>query len=429
MTYSETLNYLFTQTPVYQHDGSSAYKPGLENVKDLASIYNNPHEHFKSIHIAGTNGKGSVSNIIASILMETGLKVGLYTSPHLKDFRERIRINGKMIPEKNVTDFIEKYLKTKKADFEPSFFELTTIMAFDWFASEKIDIAVIEVGLGGRLDSTNIITPVASVITNISFDHMALLGDNLQKIAFEKGGIIKTNVPVVVGKAEDEVKQVFLNISEENKSEIHFAPEEFFLETQNKGDSLLLRVLPNSKTTYDIIECGLTGSYQKENGATVLSLVEVLKDKSISISDENVIDGFKNVKENSGIRGRWETISLKPWIICDIGHNEAGIKFVVNQLNETQFRQLHFVFGMVNDKDINAVLNILPKDATYYFTKASVNRALNENILAEMAEKYGLKGNTYSTVKEALESAKRNCHPDDLIFVGGSNFIVAEVID
>ena len=429
MTYSETLNYLFTQTPVYQHDGSSAYKPGLENVKDLASIYNNPHEHFKSIHIAGTNGKGSVSNIIASILVESGLKVGLYTSPHLIDFRERIRVNGKMISQEYVTDFVEKYLKTKKADFEPSFFELTTIMAFELFASEKIDIAVIEVGLGGRLDSTNIITPVASVITNISFDHMALLGDSLQKIAFEKAGIIKANVPVIVGKAEDEVKQVFINISEEKNSEIHFAAEEFFLETQNKGDSLLLRVLPNSKTTYDLIECGLTGSYQKENGATVLSLVEVLKDKSISISDESVINGFKNVKENSGIRGRWETISLKPWIICDIGHNEAGIKFVVDQLNETQFRQLHFVFGMVNDKDINAVLNILPKDATYYFTKASVNRALNENALAEIAEKYGLKGNTYSTVKEALEAAKRNCHPDDLIFVGGSNFIVAEVID
>lgn len=429
MNYRETLNYLFTQTPVYQHDGSSAYKPGLDNVNKLATLYDNPHKHFKTVHIAGTNGKGSVSNIIASILVESGLKVGLYTSPHLIDFRERIRINGNMIPEKNVIDFVEKYLKIKPSDFEPSFFELTTILAFEWFASENIDIAVIEVGLGGRLDSTNIITPVSSVITNISFDHMALLGDSLQKIAFEKAGIIKANVPLVVGEAEDEVKQVFLNISEEKKSEIHFAQEEYYLETQNKRDSLLLNVLPNSKTTYEIIECGLTGLYQKENGATVLSLVEVLRDKGFIINDENVINGFKKVKENSGIRGRWETISLNPWIICDIGHNEAGIKYVVNQLNKTHFRHLHFVFGMVNDKDINAVLDILPKDAIYYFTKASVNRALNENILAEMAGKYGLKGKTWPTVKEAVDAAKRNCHPDDLIFVGGSNFVVAEVID
>lgn len=428
MTYTEAINYLFTQTPVFQRDGAIAYKPGLDNIKSLDLWFGQPHRNFRSIHIGGTNGKGSVSHMIASILQESGYKVGLYTSPHLKDFRERIRINGNMIPEKEVSSFVDIYIKERPQEIMPSFFEITTMMALNWFSQEKIDIAIIEVGLGGRLDSTNIIKPIASVITNISFDHMALLGDSLDKIAFEKAGIIKSCVPVVIGNASGAVKEIFEKTAENLKSPIHFAEEEFILEEINRNEITIYRTSSDSFVSYDEINCELKGIYQKENISTVLSLIEVLKTININISFKSLSDGLTNVIENTGLRGRWETISESPKIICDTGHNEAGIKYVVKQLGQTQYKKLHFIIGMVNDKDIRAVLGLLPKDAEYYFTKASIPRAMNEEELKLMASEYGLTGTSWKSVEDALKAAKKCCHQNDLIFVGGSNFIVAEVI-
>lgn len=428
MTYTEAINYLFTQTPVFQRDGAIAYKPGLDNIKSLDLWFGQPHRNFRSIHIGGTNGKGSVSHMIASILQESGYKVGLYTSPHLKDFRERIRINGNMIPEKKVSSFVDIYIKERPQEIMPSFFEITTMMALNWFSQEKIDIAIIEVGLGGRLDSTNIIKPIASVITNISFDHMALLGDSLDKIAFEKAGIIKSCVPVVIGNASGAVKEIFEKTAENLKSPVHFAEEEFILEEINRNEITIYRTSSDSFVSYDEINCELKGIYQKENISTVLSLIEVLKTININISFKSLSDGLTNVIENTGLRGRWETISESPKIICDTGHNEAGIKYVVKQLGQTQYKKLHFIIGMVNDKDIRAVLGLLPKDAEYYFTKASIPRAMNEEELKLMASEYGLTGTSWKSVEDALKAAKKCCHQNDLIFVGGSNFIVAEVI-
>jgi dihydrofolate synthase / folylpolyglutamate synthase len=428
MTYQETIDYLFTQTPVFQRVGAQAYKPGLENILLLDNLFNHPHTKYKCIHIGGTNGKGSVSNIIASILQEAGYKVGLYTSPHLKDFRERIRINGNIIPESKVVSFIETFRSAVPKDFFPSFFEVTTMMAMEWFAEEQIDIAVMEVGLGGNYDSTNIIRPVASAITNISFDHMALLGNTLELIASEKAGIIKSDVPVIIGKAAGSVRKVFETVAESKSAPLHMAEEEFIVDAEETAGYALFSTRKGSKINYNNIPCSLRGIYQKENAVTVLSLVEVLRCSDIKITESDVMNGFSKVIENTGLRGRWETISTEPRIICDTGHNEAGISFVVKQLAITQHEKLHFVFGMVSDKDVRAVLKLLPSDAVYYFTKASVPRALNENDLALMAAEFGLKGTKWPSVSEAIDAAKKNYRPNDLIFVGGSNFIVAEAI-
>jgi dihydrofolate synthase / folylpolyglutamate synthase len=427
MTYAETLDFLFNQIPVFQQIGSSAYKPGLQNIETLDVWCGKPHTNYPTIHVGGTNGKGSVSNLIASILQEAGYNVGLYTSPHLKDFRERIRVNGKLIPEQRVVDFVETF-RSDCAEVEPSFFELTTELAFLWFAEQQVDVAVIEVGLGGRLDSTNIIQPVVSVITNISFDHTALLGNTLEKIALEKAGIIKKGIPVVIGKADGAVKEVFEQQAKVVSAPLFYAAEEFHTELSKDLNNKSLIYCEWGKHLYNDIPCALSGNYQQENASTVLCLVERLREKSFSIRDEAVYLGFNNVLTNTGLRGRWETLSEKPHVLCDTGHNVAGLQFVTEQLRQTPHENLHFVLGMVSDKDIHGILKILPKDATYYFTKASIPRALNENELANQASKYGLVGTTYSTVAEALAEAKKKCRPNDMVFVGGSTFVVAEVL-
>lgn len=427
MTYQETIEYLFNQLPVFQKEGASAYKPGLDTIHSLDASFSHPHFQYPSIHVAGTNGKGSVSHLTASVLQEAGLRVGLFTSPHLKDFRERIRVNGALMPEQAVTDFVERYLHSDATSLKPSFFELTTMMAFDWFAKEHVDVAVIEVGLGGRLDSTNIIQPLVSVITNISFDHMALLGNDLVSIAGEKAGIIKPGIPVVVGRAEHEIRDVFRQKAYACGSPLHYAADRFRIDMKPSGELSLMDIYEDGCLLYIEVPCALNGWYQSENVATVLTLLRLLPE-SWSVSEKHLRNGFQHVIRNTGLHGRWETLSVEPRIICDTGHNEGGIRFVVQQLKATPYERLHVVIGMVNDKDCNTVLSLLPKDAVYYFTKAAIPRALPEETLAGIASEHGLKGNTYPSVKAALDAAKKECRPNDLIFVGGSTFIVAEAI-
>lgn len=427
MTYQETLDYLFTQIPVFQKEGATAYKPGLDTIRQLDDWCINPHHNYPCVHVAGTNGKGSVSHLTASILQEAGHRTGLYTSPHLKDFRERIKVNGEQISEEYVISFVERFRKEMAEKVEPSFFELTTMMAFCWFAEKQVDIAVIEVGLGGRLDSTNIIQPVASVITNISFDHMALLGDTLEQIATEKAGIIKKDVPVIIGHASGNIRKVFETIASEHLAPIRFVEDSINVTCIRKGVYTLFTIYEDGIILHKGIPCALNGFYQSENFATVIVLIDLLS-THFHINTIAIRNGFRNVLKNTGLRGRWETLSEHPKIICDTGHNEGGIRFVTEQLQQTPHETLHFILGMVSDKDIRAILALLPKNAVYYFTKARIPRALSEEKLATMAALYGLSGTTYSTVKEALEAAKKNCRPNDLIFVGGSTFIVAEAI-
>ena len=406
MTYSEILSYLFTKLAMYQRVGASAYKADLNNTKAICKLLNNPENKFKSVHVAGTNGKGSTSHMLAAVLQSAGYKVGLYTSPHLKDFRERIRINGKMIPKKYVMNFVEKY----KNDFEkinPSFFEWSTGLAFDYFAKEKVDIAIIETGLGGRLDSTNVITPLLSIITNINYDHQNLLGDTLEKIAIEKAGIIKQNGIIVIGEKQKETKNVFQKKAKEKNALLLYA-EDF----------------SNAKN----VCCGLKGIYQKKNIPTVLVASEILNQLGYEISSKSVAKGLKDVCKLTGLRGRWEVLSKKPLIIADIAHNEAGIKEVFRQVKTIKHKNIHVVFGTVNDKDIGTILSLLPKKAIYYFCKANIPRALNENILSEKAKTVGLNGKTFVSVKQALSSAKKNADSKDFILVTGSAFVVAEAI-
>ena len=405
MTYQQTLDYLFSQLPMFQRIGASAYKVDLSNTIELCNLLGNPQHHFKSVHIAGTNGKGSTSHMLASILQEAGYKVGLYTSPHLIDFRERIKINGEMISEQEVVDFVTKY----KKDFEKinlSFFEWTVGLAFDYFSSQKVDIAVVETGLGGRLDSTNVIIPEISIITNIGKDHMQFLGDTLEKIALEKAGIIKKNVPIIIGETQPEIKHVFVSKAKELGSAIYFA------------DQIIQQGL----------ESDLKGSYQKKNIKTVLASVHELKKLEFAISDEQIKSGLLRVVRNTGLMGRWQTLGLDPKIICDTGHNEAGIREVISQLESLNYNKLHFVLGVVNDKEIDSVLELLPKNAEYYFCQAKIPRALDVNELKNKAKSYRLNGNAYSSVKNAYEEAKKTADKDDLIFIGGSTFVVAEVL-
>jgi len=410
-SYQETIDYLFAQLPMFQRIGASAYKPNLDNTIKLLSGLNNPETKFKSIHVAGTNGKGSTSHMLASVFQAAGYKTGLYTSPHLKDFRERIKINGACIPEQNVVDFVEKN-RPFFEEIKPSFFEMTVALAFDHFAKEQVDIAIIEVGMGGRLDSTNVITPLFSVITNISMDHMEFLGDTLEKIAGEKAGIIKPGIPVIIGETHKRTAPVFLEIAQQNRSEITFADG---VETRHA-------------LSLQNVDCDLKGIYQKKNIQTALTTLFAAKNQFPNLTETAIREGLANVVKNTGLLGRWQTIGEKPLIICDTGHNEDGIKQVLQQLSETPHRRLHMVFGMVNDKDITKILSLLPKDATYYFCKAKLPRALNEADLQQQARTFGLHGDVFSTVAEALETAKNTAHPDDLIFVGGSTFVVAEVV-
>ena len=424
MTYQETIDYLFNSTPLFQNVGKDAYKEGLENTHLLDEHFGHPHRQFKTIHVAGTNGKGSCSHTLAAILQSAGYKVGLYTSPHLVDFRERIRINGTPVSEAYVIDFVENH----RAFFEPlhpSFFELTTAMAFNYFAEQQVDVAVIEVGLGGRLDCTNIIRPDLCVITNISFDHVQFLGDTLAKIASEKAGIIKEDIPVVIGETTPETKPVFAEKAIQVNAPIHFAEEEQFL-LESSINEQGKRIYQTKE--YADLEGELGGLCQIKNTNTLLSAIRILQDIGYNINDTHVREGFAHVCSLTGLMGRWQKILETPVAFCDTGHNKAGIQYIVEQLSRQTYRQLHIVMGMVNDKDISGVLAMLPKDAIYYFTKASVSRALNENEVKRLAGEAGLEGNTYPSVKDAFEAAQASAHPDDFIFVGGSTFIVADLL-
>ena len=398
MNYKDTLKYLFSQLPMYQRTGAAAYKKDIGNIIEACNFLDNPHKKFKSIHIAGTNGKGSTAHLISSILQEAGFKTGLYTSPHLKDFRERIKINGVKISENDVISFVTK----NKKNFEKinmSFFEYTVALAFDHFAKEKVDIAIIETGLGGRLDSTNIISPEISVITNIGYDHMNLLGNTLEQIAIEKAGIVKEKTPVLIGRKQIETESVFEEKASQKNTSVFYA----------KQNEVKFNV-PN---------------FQKENINTSISAIKILDWK---ISNQEINDGIKNVNQNTGLRGRWETLSKNPKIICDTGHNVDGISNIISQLKQIKFNKLHIVFGTVNDKKINDILNLLPKDAKYYFCKAKIDRALNADKLKSIANEYKLIGESFESVEKALLNAKNNAKKEDLIFIGGSTFVVAEVI-
>ncbi len=427
MNYEETIAYLYQSAPMFQQIGSKAYKEGLDNTLAIDTHLGHPHQRFRTIHVGGTNGKGSTSHTIASVLMESGYKTGLYTSPHLLDFRERIKINGQMINQDFVVDFIaENKAFFKKLD--ASFFELTTAMAFAYFAKEKVDVAVIEVGLGGRLDCTNIIRPDLSIITNISFDHMAQLGNTLTAIAKEKAGIIKPGIPVVIGEAEGEVKQLFIDKAKDRSPIIFTEEEKPILEgkqqtSNDERPGWFFRTKNDAALFYE-----LGGLAQEKNAATILCAIDELKKSGYKIPDEAVKAGTSRIIENTGLQGRWQIIQKYPKMVFDTGHNVGGMEYIVHQLQSETYEKLYLVIGMVNDKDVASVLELLPQKAVYYFTQASVERALDATILKEKAAEYGLKGQAFSTVKEALNAAKAAATENDFIFVGGSTFVVADAL-
>ena len=406
MNYQETTNWMFNQLPMYQLQGASAYKKDLTNAHLLVNHLDNPHKNINCIHVAGTNGKGSTSHMLASILQEAGYKVGLYTSPHLKDFRERIKINGIEISEEFVCDFINQ----NKVFFESndmSFFEMTVGLAFDYFAKEKVDIALVEVGMGGRLDATNVIIPLVSVITNIGLDHTQFLGNTLEAIANEKAGIIKTKIPVIIGEYTDETKAVFLAKAKENHSEIYFASD-----------------LIQEPLTSDLI-----GDYQVHNTKTVLQTVTIINSqKKFKISEANVKSGLLNVVKNTGLEGRWQQLGEFPKIICDTAHNKNGLKIVIKQIQKEKFDTLHIILGVVNDKDLDKILPLFPTNAIYYFCKPNIPRGLGSQILKEKATQFGLTGKVYNSVSESYTKALQNASKSDFIFIGGSTFVVAEIL-
>lgn len=424
MNYEETIGYLFNSAPLFQNIGKEAYKEGLANTYALDEYFNHPHQKFKTIHIAGTNGKGSCSHTLAAIFQSAGYKTGLYTSPHLIDFRERIRINGEPVSKQFVIDFVEKHHHFFEP-LHPSFFELTTAMAFFYFAEQKVDIAIIEVGMGGRLDCTNIIHPDLSIITNISFDHMQFLGNNLAKIANEKAGIIKADVPVVIGETTDETKPVFSKKAKEVGAPIIFSEEEHLLKSSSvneKGE-----IVYQSDEYHNLLG-ELGGLYQIKNTNTLLSAIKKLKAIGYKLSEKDVKNGFAHVCELTGLQGRWQKLGEHPTVICDAGHNIGGFQYITEQLKQQHYKTLRIVIGMVSDKDISSVLAILPKDAVYYFTKASVKRALPEDQLLALAKKAGLKGTAYPDVCTAVKTAKSDAYTDDFIYIGGSCFIVADLL-
>lgn len=437
MDYKSTLDYLYSQLPMFSRTGAAAMTKDLTNTWALCKLLDNPQEKFKSVHVGGTNGKGSTSHMLAAILQTAGYKTGLYTSPHLRDFRERIRINGQMISEQSVVDFVARY----KNDFEElqvSFFEMTVGLAFDIFAYEQVDIAIIEVGLGGRLDSTNVINPLLSVITNIGWDHMNLLGNTLPLIAGEKAGIIKADVPVIIGEYQREVADVFTNKAYHEKTKLTFASAEWELKVEGerqkaKGESGNLLNVTISHTNQrfprvlDLL-MDLTGTYQQKNVKTVLSAVEELRLQGFVITDEHVKTALKQVSTLTGLNGRWQVIGQDPLTICDTGHNPDGIAEVLKNIAATPYKNLHFVLGMVNDKDITKVLQILPVDATYYFCKPDIPRGLSEEELKNQAGNFDLTGDAYPSVMSALIAARYAADQDDLIFIGGSTFVVAEIV-
>ena len=435
MTYQQTIDYLFAQLPMFSRIGTAAYKEDLHNTIALCNALDNPQTKFKSIHIAGTNGKGSTSHMLAAILQQAGYKTGLYTSPHLKDFRERIKINGEMIAEGFVVDFVQRTQQITQ-QIQPSFFELTMAMAFDYFSQQQVDIAVIETGLGGRLDSTNIITPILSIITNIGYDHMNILGDTLEKIASEKAGIIKPNIPVVIGEYINETKAVFVNKAFASNAPIHFAQDEYAVSNIHSSTRQLncdVKSIEHNET--ESFSLDLNGLYQTKNLRTVLCAEGILIKQGFIIKNEVEKFALANVKKLTGLQGRWDVIAETPMVVLDVAHNEDGIRQVIEQTadyrqpanNGSIKKKLHFVIGMVKDKEVSRVLSILPKDARYYFTAAHIPRALAANDLQRKAAEYGLMGNSFDDVNEAIRSAKQQAEQDDLIVVCGSVFLVGEV--
>lgn len=429
MDYKETVEFLFSRLPAYHRIGKDAYKNNLDNIIKLDNFLGQPHKKFDTIHVAGTNGKGSVSHLTASVLMEAGYKTGLYTSPHLTDFRERIRVNGKMIKENDVINFVSENMDMIDL-INPSFFEITVAMAFSHFAGAEVDVAVIEVGLGGRLDSTNIIKPVLSIITNIGHDHMDLLGNTLEKVASEKAGIIKKNVQVVISETQPDLKDIFIEKAAENLSEISFADQNFHCVFEEhcfmrEERNYRMSDLVSGKSYHG--KMALTGDYQVKNMQAVFQSFKTLQN-FYNVSDDAIVAGIRNVVVNTGIRGRWQILGRDPLMICDTCHNMEGLMHVLKQIRSIPVNKVHFVIGFVNDKDLSLILPLFPGDGIYYFTRASVPRALDEKVLMNKAKGYGLKGDSYPDVKTALENATKNASPSDLIFIGGSSFIVAEVI-
>lgn len=429
MNYQETLDFLYSKLPMFTRIGASAFKKDLTNTIILCDALDNPQQKFKSIHVAGTNGKGSTSHMLAAVLQAQGYKTGLYTSPHLKDFRERIRINGKMISKTEVTSFVKQQQKLIEKT-EPSFFEVTVALAFDYFAKHQVDIAIIEVGLGGRLDSTNIIIPEVAVITNISIDHTNILGNTIEEIASEKAGIIKKNIPVVIGETQEKSSEVFIVKAEKTNASITFADQVLTARhSKLKNNKLFLSVYQNDLLKYKDLQCDLTGIYQHKNILTVLETLVILnKKKDFTVSDESIYKGLKQVKNLTGLQGRWQILSKKPLVICDTGHNEAGIREVVKNINQTPYNNLHIVFGMVNDKDISKVLSIMPKKAIYYFCKPDLERSLAANEMKKQASVHGLIGQSFNSVIEAKTKAISSAETNDLVFIGGSTFVVAEAL-
>ncbi len=424
MTYEDAVNYLFSATPVFQNTGATAYKEGLDNIRALDEHFASPHEAYQIIHVGGTNGKGSTSHTLSAILQSAGYKVGLFTSPHLLDFRERIRVNGQMIDEERVCTFVEE-TRDLVETIRPSFFELTTMLAFQYFKEQKVDIAIIEVGLGGRLDSTNIISPLLSIITNISLDHTQFLGKDLTSIAREKAGIIKYDTPVIIGEYQKETAKVFNEIASENWTSPYFADEENPLTATTLAEGI--RYYSNK---YGSFVGQLAGSVQVRNAQTILTAIDCLKDLGLKISTEAVHQGFGKVNELTGLFGRWQTLQKEPFqIICDTAHNEAGLTEVFNQLLASNKKTLRIVIGFAKDKDIQAMLRLLPKEVEYYFTQAKGERALSSDELQKQASALGIKGEAFGSVSSAIKEAMQASQADDLLFIGGSNFIVAEALE
>lgn len=430
MTYTETLDFLYHSLPVFQHIGGSAYKPGFDNIVALEQELGEPHRRFRSVHVAGTNGKGSVSHMLAAVLQAAGYRTGLFTSPHLKDFRERIKVNGQMISEEEVVNFVEQYREAIDR-IQPSFFEITTAIAFDYFAREQVDVAVIEVGMGGRLDSTNVIRPLASAITNISWDHAQFLGDTLEKIAGEKAGIIKEMTPVVIGESQIESQLTFITRAKECSAPILFADQlyrvvdrqyvgvnqqQFTIESRLDGETFALTV-------------DLLGDYQRKNILTVLTTLDVLNGSGgLTLPREAVVEGLASAAATTGLSGRWQVVDRAPLTVCDTGHNEGGLREIVAQIARQHYRKLYMVLGFVADKDLDKVLPLLPKEAHYLFTRAGIERALDEKLLAERAAAYGLLGEMLPNVTAAVKRARELASPEDMIYIGGSTFIVAEFL-
>ena len=430
MDYKRTYEWLVSKLPIYQRIGKAAYKANLDDTIQLLSKLGNPQENFKSIHVAGTNGKGSVCHILASVLQEAGYKTGLYTSPHLKDFRERIKINGEMIGEEDVVLFVKKHKKTFEK-LSPSFFEMTVAMAYEFFAREKVDFAILEAGMGGRLDSTNISKPILTIITNIGYDHMQFLGDTIEKIATEKAGIVKEKIPLVVGKKQKGADDVFMKITDNKLAPIIYADDHFELKEIHTREKnyLIYDVWHDNNLYLEKLVSPLLGRYQNGNITTVLQSLEILKQSNhLEFEKDNLIDGILHVVDNTSLLGRWQVLSSNPLTICDTGHNPEGIQAVVSQIAETEFDNLHFVFGMVNDKNPESILYLLPNNATYYFCKPDIPRGMDVDELKEYAFKAGLRGEAYNSVYHAYNSAVNNAGVNDMVFIGGSTFVVAEIV-